>query len=204
MRVLAVCCCALLVSGCVLVNPFGRRVALLQSQAAFLEGRVEQLEFSRGYGPLVPPTGAGFVTGSGTGSLEAFNEPLMAGSLSAAPSSAAPVLSSVASVVPARAPGVPMNGRKAMEKLGRGIINLVTGWVEVPKRMDETNKRSGLGPALTIGILRGLGHGFARETAGAYEIATFPFPAPPDYRPIIQPEYVFTDSERTQQEEGEP
>ncbi len=191
-RIVAISLSALLLSGCFLANPFGTRLARLQSQAALVEQRVDQLEFSRGYGPLV--------SGSSTSPVTAFNEPLFAEGVSASPASVAPILSSVA---PARAPGMPMDGRKAMEKLGRGLINLITGWVEVPKRMDETNKRSSLGPALTIGLLRGLGHGFVRTTAGAYEIVTFPFPAPPDYRPIVQPEYVFTnESEPRQTTEG--
>ena len=80
----------------------------------------------------------------------------------------------------------------AVTKLGRGGVNLVTGWVEIPKRMIETSQRSGAGAGWTWGLLRGLGHGFIRTLGGFYEIVTFPFPAPPGYVSVIQPEYVFT------------
>ncbi len=183
MRALAVSCSVLLISGCFLFNPYGKRLQSLQSQAATVGQRVNQLEFRAGYGPLV--------TGGSTVSEAPliFDEPLFEPLSNPA---ALPRLLGASSPEPSKLPGVPIDGRKAMEKLGRGLINLITGWVEVPKRMDETNKRSSLGPALTIGLLRGLGHGFVRTTAGAYEIVTFPFPAPPGYQPIIHPEYVFT------------
>lgn len=86
-----------------------------------------------------------------------------------------------------------MESGKALTKLTRGFVNVVTGWVEVPKRIQETSQTSGAAAGWTWGLLRGLGHGFVRTAAGAYEVVTFPFPAPPGYEPVIQPEYVFTE-----------
>ncbi len=60
----------------------------------------------------------------------------------------------------------PMNGGKAVEKLGRGGVNLVTGWVEIPKRIQETSQTSGGLSGWTWGLLRGLGHGFIRTAGG--------------------------------------
>ena len=94
---------------------------------------------------------------------------------------------------PAIASADPMDAGKAFTKLTRGFINIVTGWVEVPKRVHETSQISGAAAGFTWGILRGLGHGFIRTAAGFYEFFTFPFPAPPGYASVIQPEYVFTD-----------
>jgi putative exosortase-associated protein (TIGR04073 family) len=88
----------------------------------------------------------------------------------------------------------PMQGGKAFSKLGRGAVNLFTGWVEIPKRVHETSQASGAWAGFTWGLLRGLGHGFIRTAAGAYEIVSFPFPAPPGYVSVIQPEYVFSES----------
>ncbi len=82
--------------------------------------------------------------------------------------------------------------RGSMNKLVRGLTNLVTGWVEVPKRVNETTIQSGALPGFTWGLLRGFGHGFIRTAGGAYEIVTFPFPAPPGYQPVMRPVYVFT------------
>ena len=88
-----------------------------------------------------------------------------------------------------------MEAGQAVGKLTRGAINIVTGWVEVPKRIHETSQDSGAAAGFTWGLLRGLGYGFIRTAAGLYEVFTFPFPAPPGYAPVIRPEYVFTADE---------
>ena len=87
----------------------------------------------------------------------------------------------------------PMEAGRAFTKLTRGFVNIITGWVEVPKRIQETSQVSGAAAGSTWGLLRGIGHGFIRTAAGFYEFFTFPFPAPPGYEPVIQPEYVFTE-----------
>lgn len=81
----------------------------------------------------------------------------------------------------------------AATKLGRGAVNVVTGWVEIPKRIYETSAMQGNAAGWTWGLLRGLGYGFVRTAAGFYEVLTFPVPQPPDYAPVIMPEYVFVD-----------
>ncbi len=97
----------------------------------------------------------------------------------------------------ATASAEPMDAGKALTKFTRGFINIVTGWVEIPKRVQETSQTSGAAAGFTWGILRGIGHGFVRTAGGFYEFFTFPFPAPPGYEPIIQPEYVFTSEATT-------
>jgi len=87
--------------------------------------------------------------------------------------------------------GAEMDVGKGVGKLARGFVNVVTGWVEVPKRIYETSQTSGAAAGFTWGTLRGLGYGFVRTAAGFYEVFTFPFPAPPNYEPVIEPEYVF-------------
>ncbi len=79
----------------------------------------------------------------------------------------------------------------AVGKLFRGGVNLVTGWVEIPKRVQETSQRSGIAAGLTWGLLRGLGYGFIRTAGGLYELVTFPVPAPAEYQPIMQPPFIF-------------
>lgn len=80
----------------------------------------------------------------------------------------------------------------AGSKLVRGLTNVVTGWVEIPKRVNETSTKSGAMSGFTWGLVRGLGYGFVRTAAGGYETITFPFPAPANYSPVIQPPYVFS------------
>ena len=100
------------------------------------------------------------------------------------------VLSLGLGTVPASAES--MDAGKAFTKLTRGAVNIFTGWVEIPKRIQETSQESGAAAGWTWGFLRGLGHGFIRTAAGGYELITFPFPAPPGYTPVIEPEYVFS------------
>lgn len=83
---------------------------------------------------------------------------------------------------------------KAFTKLVRGAVNIITGWVELPKRILETSEASGAVTGFTWGTLRGLGYGFIRTAGGAYEVVTFPFPAPAGYLPIMNPDYVFSES----------
>ena len=111
------------------------------------------------------------------------------------PSALGPIIAACLVLAPAQAARADssMDAGKAFTKLGRGAVNLFTGWVEIPKRIQETSLVSGAWSGFTWGLLRGLGYGFIRTAAGGYEIITFPFPAPPDYEPVIQPEYVFTD-----------
>jgi len=94
---------------------------------------------------------------------------------------------------PATAPAATSPAAGATTKLVRGGVNLATGWVELPKRITETTNANGAFAGWTGGLLRGLGYGFVRTVAGAYELVTFPFPAPPRYAPVIQPEFVFND-----------
>lgn len=77
-------------------------------------------------------------------------------------------------------------------KLLRGGINLLTGWIEVPKQAYQVGQNDGALRGWTIGILKGLGIGFVRTAGGLYEAVTFPFPAPPDYAPIMQPPFAFS------------
>ena len=86
-----------------------------------------------------------------------------------------------------------MDAALAFKKLTRGAVNIVTGWVELPKRVQETSDSSGAAAGFTWGLLRGLGYGFMRTAAGCYELLTFPFPAPPTYAPVIEPPYVFSE-----------
>ncbi len=80
-------------------------------------------------------------------------------------------------------------------KLIRGVANTVTGWVEMPKQMYLKTTQGPPVIGTLQGIVEGVGLGFARTTAGLYEIATFPVPLPMHYEPLFQPEYVWQDEE---------
>ncbi len=76
-------------------------------------------------------------------------------------------------------------------KLGRGVANTLTGWVELPKNVYSTSVEQNALAGITVGLAKGAGMSIVRTSAGIYEIATFPFPLPQDYKPILEPEYVF-------------
>lgn len=79
----------------------------------------------------------------------------------------------------------------AFSKLGRGVANTLTGWVELPKNIYETSVDQNALSGMTLGLAKGAGMTIVRTGAGIYEVATFPFPLPQDYKPILDPEYVF-------------
>jgi putative exosortase-associated protein (TIGR04073 family) len=81
---------------------------------------------------------------------------------------------------------------KMGKKLGRGIVNVATGWVELPMNIYDTSVETN-NPlmGMTYGTLKGIGMTVVRTGAGAYDVVTFLFPVPQDYEPILQPEFVF-------------
>ena len=81
-------------------------------------------------------------------------------------------------------------GELVVRKLFRGIVNAATGWIEIPKQISLTWQQSGGGVGASWGLVKGVGYAVARSVGGAYEIVTFPFPIPEEYKPIMQPEFV--------------
>lgn len=79
---------------------------------------------------------------------------------------------------------------KCLRKLGRGIANTATGWMEVPKQMYIVSTEENIGLGLTWGLAKGVGMGVVRTGAGVLDTATFPFPIN-DYEPLLEPEFVF-------------
>jgi putative exosortase-associated protein (TIGR04073 family) len=81
---------------------------------------------------------------------------------------------------------------KMGKKLGRGIVNIATGWVEIPKNIYDTTIETNPFLGITFGTIKGAGMTVVRTGAGAYDVATFLFPLPKDYLPILKPEFVFS------------
>ena len=80
---------------------------------------------------------------------------------------------------------------RAGRKLGRGISNLLLGWVELPRGIETVGRESGFAASTTWGVLQGAGSALVRTAAGAVEIVTFPFPVPSrDDDPLVEPEYI--------------
>ena len=77
------------------------------------------------------------------------------------------------------------------KKLYRGVANILTGWIELPKNIYDTSVEDNPLSGLTIGLAKGVGMTIVRTGAGVYETVTFPFPIPEGYAPVIEPEFVF-------------
>ena len=82
-----------------------------------------------------------------------------------------------------------------LRKLGRGLANLFTGIVEIPKKVILKSKKENLAKGLTSGFMEGVQEGLVRTASGLYETLTFPIPAPADFEPMVSPEFVFEEWE---------
>lgn len=65
-----------------------------------------------------------------------------------------------------------------IHKMGRGMVNVLTSWIEVPKQLDRGRREDNPLAGLSSGILKGVGLTLLRVGVGAYEIVTFPVPYP--------------------------
>ncbi len=86
-------------------------------------------------------------------------------------------------------------GEQMFAKLGRGLANAATGWIEIPKRMHDETAANGPGVGWTWGLIKGVGYAIARSVAGAYEIVSFPVAMPEAYQPVIDPPLIFSAEE---------
>jgi len=72
-------------------------------------------------------------------------------------------------------------------KLGRGVQNVLLGWMEIPKSMIQINKRYGDAAGATWGFFRGIERFYIREKTGLKEIVTFRSAT----GHVIEPEFYF-------------
>jgi putative exosortase-associated protein (TIGR04073 family) len=82
---------------------------------------------------------------------------------------------------------------RMQHKLGRGLANLFTGVVEIPKNISREWRKSDPATGIIVGGVKGVGWAATRTAVGAFETVTFPVPAPPNYEPIMQPEFPLPD-----------
>ncbi|HTP64879.1 MAG TPA: exosortase system-associated protein, TIGR04073 family [Geobacteraceae bacterium] len=78
-----------------------------------------------------------------------------------------------------------------MNKAGRGMANMTTGWMELPKQIYETSRDEGAAKGASIGFLKGMGMMMARTLAGVGEFATFFVAYPGFFDPYFDPAYVW-------------
>jgi putative exosortase-associated protein (TIGR04073 family) len=76
------------------------------------------------------------------------------------------------------------------KKLFRGVINIASGWVELPKNVYVVGMEQNFASGMVIGVPKGILMAVVRTCAGIYETITFPIPIPKDYKPVLKPEFV--------------
>ena len=77
-------------------------------------------------------------------------------------------------------------------KLGRGVSNIASCWVEIPKQIVDTTQQQGPVSGTITGPIKGVVCTVGRCLAGVYDTATFLLPMPAGYKSLIQPEYVLS------------
>ena len=83
------------------------------------------------------------------------------------------------------------SAQSSARKLIRGTVNLLTGWIEIPKNIYKITVEEDIKSGLTLGLSAGIGMFVIRTGTGVYEIVTFPLPVPENYQAILEPEFVF-------------
>lgn len=81
---------------------------------------------------------------------------------------------------------------KVGEKLGNGVANIVTGFVEIPKTMIVTSQNDGVAYGMTNGFFIGIVHAVGRTLSGAFDVATFVVPT----TPLVNADYIWNDFDK--------
>gem|GEM_PF-914933 len=94
-------------------------------------------------------------------------------------------------VVPAHAENKPLN------KLSRGVVNVATAPVEIPKQVriywkEGAQKTPHIIVWILSGFVKGSVNTVTRISSGAWDIVSFPWAVPEDYQPLVKPDYVFS------------
>jgi putative exosortase-associated protein (TIGR04073 family) len=82
-------------------------------------------------------------------------------------------------------------------KLTRGVTNIATSFVEIPKQSILSIRDQGA-VGLVIGPLKGVGMTVYRTLLGCIETAFFLVPQPGHYDPMTDPDYVWNGWEKEQ------
>lgn len=85
----------------------------------------------------------------------------------------------------------PVFAANPLTKLGRGLTNIVFSPFEYFTNIQKAADRRGAVSGAFEGLLAGTYYMVGRILAGAYDVVTFPVPAPKDYAAIMKPDTVF-------------
>ena len=75
----------------------------------------------------------------------------------------------------------PVWAQDPIHKAGRGLTNVLTGWIELPKQIHMGSQESNPVSGLARGFIKGAGLTLLRLGMGVYEAVTFPISYPKDF-----------------------
>ena len=82
-----------------------------------------------------------------------------------------------------------------IHKASRGLLNVLTGWIEVPKQLHRASRDPSPLRGLGRGLFKGAGLTLVRGGVGLYELVTFPVPHPKGfaspYESMELPDYAW-------------
>jgi len=78
---------------------------------------------------------------------------------------------------------------KPINKLGRGVINVATFWMEIPAEVAKVSKEKDPASGLTFGVVQGVITSAVRGVTGVLDTATFMIPS--YSKPAMKPEYAW-------------
>jgi putative exosortase-associated protein (TIGR04073 family) len=90
--------------------------------------------------------------------------------------------------------------RAPADQFGRGVGNILFGWIELGKNMIRVGRDEGDISGFTKGLGLGLWRTGVREVVGVFELVTFPF----GWSPIVEPEYVIQSAYSTDWQVNKP
>jgi len=78
----------------------------------------------------------------------------------------------------------------AARKLGRGVANIITGWLEIPAEVGRKTQKDGDLAGVLVAPFTGIVKAVGRMLGGVYDVVTFAIPLPGGYEPLVEPEFV--------------
>jgi putative exosortase-associated protein (TIGR04073 family) len=77
------------------------------------------------------------------------------------------------------------------KKLFRGIVNIATGWAELPRQFELTSRHEGVLAAFPVGLFKGAIMVVIRTGVGGYDVITFVSASPGDFDSLLDPQFVW-------------
>jgi putative exosortase-associated protein (TIGR04073 family) len=75
------------------------------------------------------------------------------------------------------------------QKLGAGLVNTATGWMELVKSPVAITKKGGIGWGMTLGPVMGVVNTVGRTACGIFDLITFVLPT----KPLVNPPMIWQD-----------